>query len=76
MSALVPKADIPRCSEERRYSITSSARCQKRLGDLQPERISRLEVDHQLELGRLLDRQVGWFGAVENLNDIKGRHAA
>jgi hypothetical protein len=26
MSALPPKADILRCSEERRYSITSSAR--------------------------------------------------
>ena len=31
------------------------------------ERLRGLEVDHQLEFRRLLDRQIGWLGAVEDL---------
>ena len=30
------------------------------------ERLGGLEVDHQLEFGRLLDRQIGGLGAVED----------
>jgi hypothetical protein len=37
----VPKADILRRSEERRYSITSSARARKVVGRVRPQR-SRL----------------------------------
>jgi len=38
-------------------------------GMVSPERLRRLEVDHQLELGRLLDGQVGGLGALEDLID-------
>src|SRR5262247_4798490 len=38
-----------------------------RLRDRQPERSRGLEVDHQLELGRLLDREVAGLGALEDL---------
>ena len=31
---------------------------------------SGLEVDHQLELGGLLDREIGWLCATENAIDI------
>src|SRR5438128_213169 len=31
-----------------------------------------LEVDHQLELGGLLDGQVGWFGALQHFVHIDG----
>src|SRR4029077_14900 len=34
--------------------------------DTKAERLGGLEVDHQFELARLLDRQIGWFLAFEN----------
>src|SRR5262245_7121360 len=36
----------------------------------QAERLRSLEVDHQLEFGGLLDRQVGWCRALENPGDV------
>ena len=36
---------------------------------LQPHRLRRLEIDHQLELGRLLDGQLGRIRPFENLVD-------
>src|SRR5262245_46284614 len=43
-----------------------------RLRNLQAERLGRLEVDHQLELGWLLDREVGGLGALEDLVHVAG----
>src|SRR5262245_604526 len=43
---------------------------QQRRRDGEVERFSGLEVDHQLELGGLLDREVTWLGAPQNLVDI------
>ena len=40
--------------------------------DRQPERLRRLEVDDQLELGGLLDGQVGGLRALENLIRVDG----
>jgi len=34
------------------------------------KRFGSPKVDHQLEFGRLLDRQVGWFFALENATSI------
>ena len=34
------------------------------------ERLGGLEVDDQLELGRLLDRQIGRLGALEDLSGV------
>src|SRR4030095_12956613 len=45
---------------------------EERLRNRQPERLGRLHVDHELELGGLLDGQVGWFGAFEDLAHIGG----
>src|SRR5262249_26145360 len=39
----------------------------------QAEHLRGFQVDHQLELGRLLDRQVAWFRALENAIDVMGR---
>ena len=39
-------------------------------GDRQAERLGGLEVDHQLKLGGLLDRQVTGLGALEDLVDV------
>jgi hypothetical protein len=36
----------------------------------QPQGPGRLEIDHQLELGRLFDRQPGGFGAFQDLVDM------
>src|SRR5215472_6385678 len=45
---------------------------QQRPRNRQAERFGRLEVDHQLELGWLLDRQIGGLGALEDLVDVVG----
>ena len=41
-----------------------------RLRDCQAEGLRRLEIDDQLERGRLLNRQIGGLGAVEDLARI------
>jgi hypothetical protein len=41
---------------------------EERLRDREPERLRGLEVDDQLELGRLLHGQVGGSGALEVLS--------
>src|SRR5436190_504690 len=43
--------------------------------DREAERPGRLEIDHQLEGGRLHDRQIGWLLALENPSDIGTRLA-
>ena len=43
---------------------------QERFRDAQPNRFRSRQVNDQLELGRLLDRKVGWFRALEDLVDI------
>src|SRR5450631_2358803 len=43
---------------------------QYRLRNREAERLRCLEVDDKVELGRLLDRQVGRIGALENLVHI------
>jgi len=48
---------------------------QERFRDFQAERLGGLQVDHQFELGRRLDRQVGRLLAAQNAVDI-GRRAA
>jgi hypothetical protein len=45
---------------------------QHRLRDRQAERPGGLEVDHQIELRRLLDGQVGGLGALKDLVDVSG----
>jgi hypothetical protein len=40
------------------------------------ERLRRLEVDDQLELGRLLHRQVGWLLAFEDAVYVAGGETA
>jgi hypothetical protein len=37
------------------------------LGDGEAERLRRLEVDHEVERGRLLDREVSGLGSSEDL---------
>ena len=39
---------------------------QQRRRDREAERLGRLEVDDELEFGRLLDRQVGGLGPLED----------
>src|SRR5215469_5795615 len=46
---------------------------QNRLRDRQAERLGGLEIDHQLEFGRLLDRKIGGLGDFEDLSDVDAR---
>ena len=48
---------------------------QDRLWDGETERFGGLEIDHQFELGRLLDRQIAWLGTLQDLVDVFGRSA-
>jgi hypothetical protein len=64
-SSFVPQPAVSKRSKQRSYSITSSARA-SRTGDTEPEGIRGLQVYHQLVLGRLLDREVGWPLALED----------
>jgi hypothetical protein len=38
---------------------------------VEAQRLGGPEVDHQLELGRLQDRQVGWLRAFEEAADVE-----
>ena len=49
-----------------RYSMTVVRSQEQRRRDREAERLGGLEVDDQLELGGLLDGQVGGLGALEN----------
>src|SRR5882724_7809346 len=42
-----------------------------RLRNSQPKGLGGLEIDHELELGGLLDGQVSGLGALQNLVDIR-----
>ena len=46
---------------------------EQRRRHVEAERLGGLEVDHQLEFGRLLDRQVGRLLALEDAIDVAGR---
>jgi len=39
---------------------------------VETQRLSGLEVDHELEPGRLLHRQIGWLGALQYLVNKRG----
>src|SRR6516164_1640508 len=57
--------------QRRRTSFDDLVGAQEdRWRDRQAERLSSLEIDHQLEFCRLLDRQIGRLGAVENFSDV------
>ena len=57
-------------NSRRSHSITSSARASSDGGIVEPERLGGLEVDDQIEFGRLLDRKVGGFRPTQNLVDV------
>jgi hypothetical protein len=43
---------------------------QQRLRHREAERFGGLQIDDQFKYGRLLDRQIGGFGTVEDLSDV------
>ena len=67
----VPLADIGPL-----YSITSSARASKLRWHVETECLGGLEIDHKLELGRLLNRHLAWLDALEDLPDIMEAYLA
>jgi hypothetical protein len=54
---------LMQCGKSRSLNHLVSEREQRR-GHFEAERSAGLKVDHQLEFARLLDRQVGRFGAL------------
>jgi len=58
---------LTRCSKKHLYSITSLARRSNRVGTARPSALAVfMFVDHELEFGRLLYRQIGRLGAFED----------
>ena len=49
------------------HSITSSVRASSVTGMVRPSALAVIEIDNKVELGRLLDRQVGGLGAAQYL---------
>ena len=68
-AAAAPPSSV--MNSRRSHSITSSARASSVGGTVEAERLGGLEVDHELELGRLIDRQVGGLFALENPSDVE-----
>ncbi len=51
------------------HLVSSHQQC---LRNRYTHRLSGLEINHQLKLGRLLDRDVGDLAAMEELDDLSG----
>src|SRR5262245_25360883 len=66
----VPKGDIRSAAKSRLFNHLVGAREQRRR-HVDAKHLRSLEIDHQLELGRPLDRQVRRLSALENLPGIK-----
>src|SRR5262252_6226971 len=74
-------ATPPRRRAARRTRAASSSRSfdhlvgtrDERRRQLEPKRLGGLEVDSQLEFDRLLHREVGGLGALQNLMHVAGR---
>src|SRR5947209_5431933 len=61
-------SELSRRSPTSLYDLVGAGEDRGRHG--QAERLGGLEIDHQLENGRLLDRQVGGLRAREDLSDV------
>ena len=62
MAAVAPVAYGWRAMESFNHPVGTD---QQRLRNLQPQRLRRLAVDHQLEPGRLPDRKIGRLAALK-----------
>src|SRR4029434_7247488 len=76
-AATAPPKPVPMTTASNGVSVTRSLRPldhfvgaqQDRLRDSQAKRFGHLEVDHHLELRRLLDGEIAGLGAFEDLVD-------
>ena len=66
---------MPQGGHPPHHSITSSALASSVGGTVEAERLGGLEIDDQLELGRLLDRQVGGLLALEDATGVDADQA-
>src|SRR3954467_14867408 len=66
---LVPIATIRAAANSSLFDhfVGESQQCRR---DRKPERLCGLHVDHQLKPGRLLDRQISRFGALQYFVDV------
>ena len=69
-AAAAPPSSV--MNSRRSHSITSSARASSVGGTVEAERLGGVQVDDEIELGRLLDRDVGRLRPAQNLVDIVG----
>src|SRR5262249_44884160 len=63
-------------SSSRRSWVSLDHLCglqQDRLGNREPERSSRLQVDNEIKFRGLLHRQISWFGSLEDLVHVGRR---
>src|SRR5215510_15739348 len=82
MSALPPKADMCSATAHVCYGPEADIRVasfdylvgagEQRWWDSEPKRLRRLDVDDERELRRVLHRQVGGVGAIEDAINVRG----
>ena len=61
---------LPPVASPTAHSITSSARARSDCGTVRPSALAVFRLIDQLEFGRLLDRQIGRLGALEDLSGV------
>ena len=69
---LCAKSGLMQCSKSSLFNHLVGQLLQMQ-GHIKAERLRGLEVDHQLELGGRLNRQLAWFLALEDSIDIRRR---
>ena len=71
-ACFVPKADICTATKNVLFDHLVGA-AKKRERNCEAQCFGSLLVDHKLKFCRLLDRQIGWFFALENSPDVCAR---
>src|SRR5262245_1226083 len=69
----LPGGDLSRCSNVKPKLLDHLVGAgEKSCGNIEAERVGWPEIDRPLELGPLLNRQVGWFCSLQDFVNVSG----